>query len=692
MVGEVVGGLRPRPGARLVDATVGSRRSRGGAARRRARRRSSSASIAIPTRSRSPAHDSTASRDARRLRHGTLRRSRGGARGRRAGTAPTACCSTSASARSSSTIAARGFSFRPTGPLDMRMDPAAPLDRGGRSSTPGTRATLAPRHRASYGEEPRARAVARAIVRARPLATHGASSRDVVARVVGRGRPGPAPGDAHVPGAPHRRQRRARRARARSSPTAGTLLGPGGRLAILAYHSLEDRRVKEAFRRWAASLPLPAGPARLRAAAGRPRCACCTPRPLRPTAEEIGRESARAQRAAAHRRARRPRVTTVVSAIERMRRTARRGAPRSCPSPPARAPAADPGGCVRVDAQPASSRRVAGPGRRAGAALPRAGVAPPAGGRRRLRAVGRAADAAAPRARAAASSRSSSRRSSDPRRARRAARADGSAWSSPEQGRWWSSGDGAARPPRAHASWSRSLLVGVLRVLLARAVDLTVLRGPEFARQAAGQHRTARSRSSRIAARSSIATASCSRSRSTSPRSTCARASSRDERARRSPTLARALDLPAPRGAAQVAQPQPFVWLKRQALPRRARRRRSARRSRASATSTSRAAFYPHGSLAAHVLGFVGIDSQGLAGLERRFDARSAASRCASPSIATRAAASSSARRAGRADAGQPRRAHARRRASRPSTERELAAGVGSGARRSAARRWCSIR
>src|SRR5207249_4262071 len=70
---------------------------------------------------------------------------------------------------------------------------------------------------------------------------------------------------------------------------------------------------------------------------------------------------------------------------------------------------------------------------------------------------------------------------------------------------------------------------------------------------------------------------------------------------------------------AKLASSQPFVWLKRQALPREAET--VARLELPGVyTVTEGRRFYPHGNLAAHVLGFVGVDSQGLEGLEQRYD------------------------------------------------------------------------
>jgi len=178
--------------------------------------------------------------------------------------------------------AGRGFSFRQSGPLDMRMDRSGDLTAGTVVNTWDERALA--EAIAELGEERRARAVARAIVRARPLESTEALA-ETVARAVGRTTPGLHPAT---------RTFQAIRilvndelgALDRLLADGWTLLRPGGRFAVLAYHSLEDRRVKDAFRRWAASCLCPPG---------LPRCACgwtakvriVTPRPESPSPEEI---------------------------------------------------------------------------------------------------------------------------------------------------------------------------------------------------------------------------------------------------------------------------------------------------------------------------------------------------------------------------------------------------------------------
>ena len=140
----------------------------------------------------------------------------------------------------------RGFSFRAEGRLDMRFDPGA-----GRPAA----ALLAELDEAElgdlfrrYGEEPHARRIARAVVATReaaPVATAEALA-SLVERVVPR-RPGRA-GRIH----PATRVFQALRiavngeleALEAALDAAVTLLRPGGRLVVLAYHSLEDRLVK----------------------------------------------------------------------------------------------------------------------------------------------------------------------------------------------------------------------------------------------------------------------------------------------------------------------------------------------------------------------------------------------------------------------------------------------------------------
>ncbi len=138
--------------------------------------------------------------------------------------------------------AERGFSFRLDGPLDMRMESEGPsaadiVAVAGEHDLARIIATL--------GEERRARAVARAIVRARaaaPIRTTGALA-EIVAKVVRTG-----PGEIH----PATRTFQALRLfvndelgeLARGLCAAERVLKPGGRLVVVSFHSLEDRLVK----------------------------------------------------------------------------------------------------------------------------------------------------------------------------------------------------------------------------------------------------------------------------------------------------------------------------------------------------------------------------------------------------------------------------------------------------------------
>ncbi|HEX9019398.1 MAG TPA: 16S rRNA (cytosine(1402)-N(4))-methyltransferase RsmH, partial [Anaerolineaceae bacterium] len=140
----------------------------------------------------------------------------------------------------------RGFSFQADGPLDMRFDPGQPLSADTLVNEWSERdlADLIWR----YGEEQQSRRVARAIVRERPLHTTRALA-EVISRAMG-GRKG---GHVH----PATRTFQALRIVVNGElqsiedvlPQAIAALAPGGRLAVISFHSLEDRIVKQFFRR-----------------------------------------------------------------------------------------------------------------------------------------------------------------------------------------------------------------------------------------------------------------------------------------------------------------------------------------------------------------------------------------------------------------------------------------------------------
>ena len=136
----------------------------------------------------------------------------------------------------------RGFSYRADGPLDMRMGPDG--ERAMDIVNTAPEEELA-RIVFQYGEERRSRRVAAAIVRARsrsPIETTDELA-GVVASALGARRGGPHPA---------RRTFQALRIAvnreleelAASLPRAVDILAPGGRVIVIAYHSLEDRIVK----------------------------------------------------------------------------------------------------------------------------------------------------------------------------------------------------------------------------------------------------------------------------------------------------------------------------------------------------------------------------------------------------------------------------------------------------------------
>ncbi len=165
----------------------------------------------------------------------------------------------------------RGFSFMADGPLDMRMD-----------QTMGTTAadlvnfndekTLADLIY-QLGEERRARRVARAIVRARPIRST-AHLADVLLRAV------PRTGKIH----PATQTFMALRMAVNDEPgeldrlleNAPPLLKPGGRIVVISFMSIDDRKVKERFR----------------ALSREGRGTILTKHPLRPGEEEVARNPA----------------------------------------------------------------------------------------------------------------------------------------------------------------------------------------------------------------------------------------------------------------------------------------------------------------------------------------------------------------------------------------------------------------
>src|SRR3954465_8532573 len=183
-------------------------------------------------------------------------------------------------------VPARGFSYAPDAPLDMRMDPSGELTASQLVNEESERelANIFKR----YGEERYARQIARAILRRRPIDST-AELVDVIKSAI----PAPARfGDGH----PAKRVFQALRiavndelgALERALPAAFGMLRPGGRLAVISFHSLEDRIVKQYLRDEQRGCVCPPD---------FPICVCgrepilrvLTSKPVRPTPAEVAR-------------------------------------------------------------------------------------------------------------------------------------------------------------------------------------------------------------------------------------------------------------------------------------------------------------------------------------------------------------------------------------------------------------------
>lgn len=186
----------------------------------------------------------------------------------------------------------RGFSFRFDGPLDMRMEKSGPsaADVVNKASEQELADIIF-----HLGEERHSRRVARAIVAAR---THGAIQRtgqlaDIVRRVVPSTKSGGIDPATRTFQALRIHVNRELDELDHGLEAAERLLSPGGRLAVVSFHSLEDRRVKTFLRGRSGRT---AGPSRHAAAAiagptegPRPTFRVITGRPIGPTDEEAAR-------------------------------------------------------------------------------------------------------------------------------------------------------------------------------------------------------------------------------------------------------------------------------------------------------------------------------------------------------------------------------------------------------------------
>ncbi len=178
--------------------------------------------------------------------------------------------------------AERGFSFMQDGPLDMRFDPTQALDAAEIVNTWEEQEVANLIYQ--YGEETRSRRIARYLVQHRPFATTGALAQAIEKAVGGR------KGSRIHPAT---RTFQALRIAVNEElahleqvlPQCLNLLKPAGRLAVISFHSLEDRIVKQWMQREARDyVPDPMHP--FGGQARTPTLTIITPKPLTATERE----------------------------------------------------------------------------------------------------------------------------------------------------------------------------------------------------------------------------------------------------------------------------------------------------------------------------------------------------------------------------------------------------------------------
>jgi 16S rRNA (cytosine1402-N4)-methyltransferase len=180
----------------------------------------------------------------------------------------------------------RGFAYSYDAPLDMRMDQTATLTAADVVNTyPAARLARVLRE---YGEERFARRIADAVVRERQKTPFTSTMR--LSEIVRDSIPAPA---RRTGGNPAKRTFQALRievngeleALRQALPAALDALAVGGRIVVLAYHSLEDRMVKQALAAGAADTTPPGLPVQL--AESRPRFRLLTRGAERPSEAEV---------------------------------------------------------------------------------------------------------------------------------------------------------------------------------------------------------------------------------------------------------------------------------------------------------------------------------------------------------------------------------------------------------------------